>query len=67
MKKIEYKIMSQTFSSQPLMEKWLNEQGQEGWDLFSINSNSNLINYFIFKREILPEKKTKIDKTIKTV
>jgi hypothetical protein len=64
-KKIEYKVISQTFSNQSMMERWLNDQGKEGWDLFSMSTTASMSQYFIFKRES-KEKKIKIDKILKT-
>lgn len=63
MKKIEYKILNYNGTDNSvILEKWLNDLGKDGWDLFSFNRST-----YMFKREIIEkikkEKKNKEQQT----
>lgn len=47
MKKFEYKSVKPSFLTKDDLDKWLNEQGANGWELAMSNYG-----YFIFKRAI---------------
>ncbi len=48
----EYKVVSQADSVSSVIEKMLNEKGQEGWELINVTGGPTVYYYF-FKRKIV--------------
>ena len=55
MKQFEY-LIKEFSEGYPTLEVWLNEQGENGWELVSVKyfnfSQTNMSGIYIFKREI---------------